>query len=179
VTAPYGDIIALHQNHCFVPTVSALDIATADPFYDIAGDPDLLAHTPFDNLYVPDGNEPHVTVTPENALWLLDEIDPPSTAVRDVAAPPAFSLLAAAPNPFDEVTTVRWQLSRGTRLRVEVFDVRGRRVASLLDGARPAGPGEVRWTGRDGSGRAVAAGVYFVRLEAAGETRARRVVLVR
>jgi FlgD Ig-like domain/Palmitoyl protein thioesterase len=179
VVAPYGDIIALYPNHCFIPSVSALDIATADPFYDIAGDPDLLAHTPFDDVYVPAGNEPHVTVTPENAVWLLDEIDPPATAVRDVAAPPAFALLEAAPNPFGEATSVRWQLARGARVRAEVFDVRGRRVASLLDGVRPAGPGEVRWTGRDGNGHAVAAGVYFVRVEAAGETRARRVVLVR
>ena len=179
VVPPYGDIIALYPNHCFIPTVSALDIATADPFYDIAGDPDLLTHTPFANLYVPDGNEPHVTVTPENAVWLLDEIDPPATAVRDVTAPPAFSLLEAAPNPFGEATAVRWLLARGARIRADVYDVRGRRVASLLDGVRPAGPGEVRWSGRDGNGRAVAAGVYFVRVTAAGETHARRVVLVR
>ncbi len=178
VAAPYGDIIALHQRHCFIPTVSALDIATADPFYDVAGDPDLLAHTPFDNLYVPVANEPHVTVTPENAVWLLDEIDPPATAVRNGTAPRAFTLLEAAPNPFGETTTVRWQLARATRVRAEVFDVRGRRVVSLLDGVRSAGPGEVRWTGRDGNGRALAAGVYFIRVVAAGETRARRVVLV-
>lgn len=179
VAAPYGDIIALYPNHCFIPTVSALDIATTDPFYDVAGDPDLLAHTPFANVYVPDGNEPHITVTPENAVWLLDEIDPPPTSVRDATSPPAFSLLAAAPNPFGDATTVRWDLSRGARVHADVFDVRGRRVASLVDGIRAAGPGEVRWSGRDGSGRAVAAGVYFVRVEVAGETQARRVVLVR
>jgi hypothetical protein len=179
VAAPYGDIIALHQRHCFIPTVSALDIAGAGPFYDVAGDPDLLAHTPFDDLYVPNDNQPHITVTPENAVWLLDEIDPPATAVRDITTPPAFSLLGAAPNPFGEATVLRWQLPRGARVRVDVFDVRGRRVVSLLDGARPAGPGEVRWTGRDERGRAVAAGVYFVRARALGETVTSRVVRVR
>ena len=179
VTAPYGDIVALHQNHCFIPTVSALDIATTDPFYDIAGDPDLLSHTPFDNLYVSAVNEPHITVTPENAVWLLDEIDPPVTAVGGGASAPAFTLLDAAPNPFGEATAVRWQLARNSRVRVDVFDVRGRRVTTLLDATRTAGPGEVRWAGHDRSGRAVAAGVYFVRVEAAGESRTRRVVLVR
>jgi hypothetical protein len=64
-------------------------------------------------------------------------------------------------------------------VRVDVFDVRGRRVITLLDGARSAGPGEIRWTGRDGNGCAVAAGVYFLRAEAAGEIRTRRLVLVR
>ena len=179
VPAPYGDIVALHDNHCFIPTVSALDIATTDPFYDVAGDPDLLDHTPFANLFVPGVNEPHVTVTPENAVWLLDEIDPPATAIRSTTPPAAFALLGAAPNPFGERTAVRWQLERGAHVRAEVFDVRGRRVATLLDAARPAGPGEVRWTGRDGNGQAVAAGVYFVRVEAAGETQTRRLVLVR
>ncbi len=67
VVAPYGDIIALHDSHCFIPTISALDISTTDPFYDIAGDPDLVSHTPFANVYVPPDNQPHITVTPENA----------------------------------------------------------------------------------------------------------------
>jgi hypothetical protein len=179
VPAPYGDIVALHQRHAFIPTVSALDVATNDPFYDIAGDVDLLSHTPFDNLYFPTTNEPHVTVTPANALWLLDEIDPPATAVRDIAAPPAFSWIAAAPNPFGDATSVRWQLSQTARVRVDVFDVRGHRVSTLLDATRPAGAGEVRWTGRDRSGRAVTTGVYFVRVQARGETRTTRVVRVR
>ncbi|HEX5131074.1 MAG TPA: FlgD immunoglobulin-like domain containing protein [Candidatus Krumholzibacteria bacterium] len=179
VVAPYGDIVALHDSHCFIPAVSALAITTTDPFYDIAGDADLLAHTPFDNLFIPDTNEPHVTVTPANAVWLLDEIDPPVTAVRSATVPPAFASIAASPNPFGDQTLVRWQLTRGAQVRAEVYDVRGRRVTTLLDAARPAGPGEVRWTGHDGNGRRVAAGVYFVRVRAAGETQTRRLVLVR
>ena len=179
VQAPYGDIVALYQSHCFIPTVSALDIATTNPFYDVAGDPQLLSHTPFANLYVPATNEPHVTVTPGNAAWLLDEIDPPATAVRSGATAPAFSLAAVAPNPFDAETSVRWDLSRATRVRVDVFDVAGRRITTLLDSQRPAGLGEVRWHGRDDRGRAIAAGVYFVRVSALGQTQTRRAVVLR
>jgi hypothetical protein len=179
VAAPYGDIVALYDNHCFIPTVSALDVATSDPFYDVAGDPDLLSHIPFDDFYAPVANEPHVTVTPDNAAWLLDEIDPPSTAVRDGAAPSALSSLTTAPNPFGESTSVRWQLSGAARVRVEVFDVRGRRVATLLDETRPAGAEELRWTGRDHRGTPVAGGVYFVRVQAMGEALTRRVVRIR
>ncbi len=179
VVAPYGDIVALHQNHCFIPTISALDIATTNPFYDVAGDPQLLSHTPFDNLYVPAINEPHVTVTPANAPWLLDEIDPPATAVHDHSSPPSFSLSAVAPNPFDAEASVRWDLSRAARVRVDVFDVAGRRVTTLLDAQRPAGWGEVRWHGRDHAGRSVAAGVYFVRVSAMGQTRIARAVILR
>jgi len=175
-----GDIIALYPNHCFIPSVSALDINTTNPFYDIAGDPNLLANTPFDNLYVPATNEPHVTVTPGNAPWLLNEIDPILSAVPPVAAHvPAFSLLDAAPNPFGDQTLVRWNLARNSHVQVDVFDVAGRRVTTLLDGTKSAGAGNVQWSGRDGHGRTVAAGVYFVRMQAAGETRTKRIVLVR
>ena len=178
VVAPYGDIVALHPSHCFIPTISALDIATTNPFYDVAGDANLLSHTPFDNLYVPAGNEPHVTVTPGNAPWLLDEIDPILTAVPAGVHTPAFSLLEAAPNPFDTQTLVRWNLARSSRVRVDVYDVAGRRVTTLVNEARAAGPGDVRWSGRDTRGAAMAAGVYFVRMQAAGETRTGRIVLV-
>jgi hypothetical protein len=180
VSTPCGDIIAEHNSHCFIPTVSALDIATGDPFYDVAGDPDLLIHTPFDNLFVSDTNEPHVTVTPANAVWLLDEIDPPATAVGDTPRLPAvMSALSVSPNPFGAQVAVRWELGRRANVRAEIYDVRGRRVVTLLDAARPAGPGEVSWAGRDGNGQTVAAGVYFIRVHAAGETRTHRMVLVR
>jgi len=73
--APYGDIVALHPNHCFVPTVSALDLDTADLFYDVAGDPDLLAHTSFDAVYYAAAdNEEHVHISPAAAVALLAEV---------------------------------------------------------------------------------------------------------
>jgi len=92
---------------------------------------------------------------------------------------PAFSLLEAAPNPFGDQTLVRWNLARNSHVHIDVFDVAGRRVTTLLDATRTAGPGNVSWNGRDVRGRNVAAGVYFVRVQAAGELRTKRVVLVR
>lgn len=82
--APYGDIIALHQRHDFIPTVSALGLDTQDLFYDIAGDPDLLASTPFDAGYFPQANQEHVLVTPENAAWVVAEVGSGRTAAADV-----------------------------------------------------------------------------------------------
>jgi hypothetical protein len=180
VVPPVGDIVALYPNHCFIPAVSALDINTTNPFYNIAGDPNLLANTPFANVYYPTSNEPHVTVTPGNAPWLLNEIDPVLSAVPPLASrAPGFSLLDAAPNPFGDQTLVRWNLARNSRVQVAVYDVAGRRVTTLVDGARAGGPGAVRWTGRDTNGHTVAAGVYFVRMQAAGEIETKRIVLVR
>ena len=71
----YGDIIALHSSHCFVPTISALDIDTTDLFYDIADDALILEKTPFDVIYFSAENEEHMSVTPENAPWFLEEVN--------------------------------------------------------------------------------------------------------
>jgi hypothetical protein len=179
VVAPYGDIVALYPSLCFIPTVSALDIATSDPFYDVDGDPDLLAHTPFDNLFASATNEPHVTVTPNNAVWLLDEIDPPATAVRVKSPPPAFSVLSASPNPFAGETSVRWQLSRAGRVRVDVFDVRGARVATLVDHELHPGTFTATWGGTDDRGRGVSSGVYYARLSAGVTQTTAKLVLLK
>lgn len=74
VTAPYGDIIALHGSHSFIPTVSALALETDDPFYDIAGQADLLGLTEFDQVYFPADNQEHIEITPQSKAWFLAEI---------------------------------------------------------------------------------------------------------
>ncbi|MDD5089045.1 MAG: hypothetical protein PHI18_09665, partial [bacterium] len=74
VEAPNGDIIALYSSHCFIPTISSLDLAVSDPFFDIAGAPDLYALTPFDTLYFPAVNQDHITVTPEGYGWFVQEV---------------------------------------------------------------------------------------------------------
>ncbi|MCK4409931.1 MAG: T9SS type A sorting domain-containing protein, partial [Candidatus Eisenbacteria sp.] len=83
------------------------------------------------------------------------------------------------PNPFGGATTVLFNVPREGRAVIRVYDVSGRLVRTVDDSFREAGPHEVRWNGRNGNGDAVASGVYFVRLEAAGNSKTRKVVLLR
>ncbi len=73
-TAPYGDIVATHDSHSFIPTVSALALNSNDPFYDVAGDQNLLQNTPFQQVYFPVANQEHIDINPENKLWFVGEI---------------------------------------------------------------------------------------------------------
>jgi choice-of-anchor B domain-containing protein len=83
------------------------------------------------------------------------------------------------PNPFNPVTTVEYEMDRAMHARLRIYDVSGALVRTLLDERVPAGPHQARWDGRDESGRAVASGVYYCRLEA-GTTRATlRMVLLK
>lgn len=173
VDAPYGDIVALTQNHCFIPTISALALTnTSDPFYDVAGDPDLLVHTPFDAVFVPDANEEHVAITPASAAWLLAELEQ-----GVLGAPPgpagAAAFVALAPNPSRGPTRIAFSLAVETDVDLRVFDVAGREVAVLARGRLPLGTHERTW---DGAG--VRPGLYFARLAAGGRVSTRRVVRV-
>jgi hypothetical protein len=178
VPAPFGDIVALHPAHCFIPTVSALALATTDPFFDVAGAPDLLALTPFDAAYFPAANQEHVLVTPENAAWVIDEVERGAVGVPASPAPAAALRLNAGPNPFAGATRLAFTLPREAVVELGVFGIDGREVAPLLRGARAAGPHALSWDGRDARGARVPAGVYFVRLAAGGASATRRVVVL-
>jgi hypothetical protein len=88
--------------------------------------------------------------------------------------------LVIGPNPFRPGTTIRFGVpASGGHARVDVLNVRGRRIRTLLDAQQPGGIATLRWDGRDGAGVSVGAGVYFVRLEMDGKATTRRVVHVR
>ncbi len=92
----------------------------------------------------------------------------------------ATALFPPQPNPVRASTRVRFDLAgQGTRpVRVDVYDVNGRHVRTLVNGALPPGEFEVSWDGRARAGKRVAAGVYFVRLDASGTELSRKVVVL-
>jgi hypothetical protein len=75
----------------------------------------------------------------------------------DFLAPPS-------PNPFLGLATIRFGLARAGEVRLELFDLAGRRVRTLASGVVSPGPHITTWDGRDQHGNHVRAGVYFVRL---------------
>jgi len=88
-------------------------------------------------------------------------------------------LLANAPNPFGAATEIRFGLPVESRVRVEIYDVAGRRVRAHDMGAVGAGWQRFAFDGRDDTGRALPSGVYFYRVSAAGETQTRKMVIQR
>jgi hypothetical protein len=91
--------------------------------------------------------------------------------VGDTTVPAAFALRGSEPNPFNAGTTVRWEVpAGGARVELAIFDARGCRVRTLIEGALPAGRHSLRWDGRDDAGRTLATGTYFCRLAADGRT---------
>jgi hypothetical protein len=82
----------------------------------------------------------------------------------------------ARPQPARGATTLDFSLAQAGDARLEVLDLRGARVATLVSGRLAAGAHSVRWDGRDDAGRLAPPGAYFVRLQAGGVTSSRRIV---
>ena len=97
---------------------------------------------------------------------------------RGTALPTDFALGQNYPNPFNPSTTIPYQIPASAHVRLEVFNLLGQRLATLVDGVQSAGAHTVQWDATDAAGRAVGAGVYIYRLSSGGMTESRRMVLV-
>jgi flagellar hook assembly protein FlgD len=75
------------------------------------------------------------------------------------------------PNPLTGSTTIRYAVPAEGRVIVEIYDINGRNVATLVDAKKPAGFHEVAWNGRDETGSTAASGMYFCVLKVENEPR--------
>lgn len=111
----------------------------------------------------------NVTVTRAVAPGAVDEGNP-AVAPR---------LAAPAPNPFQRSTTIRFDLPKAGEVRLNVFDMQGRLIRSLVSGAMEAGPVTLTWDGTDDGGRPASAGLYALSLDAVGTRQTRRILRLR
>jgi hypothetical protein len=102
----------------------------------------------------------------------------PPVAAPDVAGD-AGGLVRASPNPFRESTQIFLPARFGSALQVEVLDTAGRRVRRLVPGNAGGDGARVAWDGRDEDGRAVPAGVYFVKVRSPEAESTAKVLRVR
>ena len=102
----------------------------------------------------------------------------PLAALGGQALPEQFALGPNYPNPFNPTTIIPYQLPTTMHVRLEVFNILGQRLTTLVDGERAGGFHAVRWDATDAAGQAMAAGVYFYRLSGEGVQATRRMVLI-
>ena len=101
-----------------------------------------------------------------------------TTETLSPALPKRFHLGQNYPNPFNPSTIIPYQLPVSTHARLDVFNLLGQRVATLVDEQRPAGSHTTRWDATNSAGRRVGAGVYLYRLQGGGMKATHRMVLI-
>jgi hypothetical protein len=84
-----------------------------------------------------------------------------------------------APNPFAVATTLSYSLPAPADVKLTVYDVSGRRVATVFAGQADADEHEVQWNATDDNGKPVSAGIYFCRIQAGNQSLTRKLVVVR
>lgn len=101
------------------------------------------------------------------------------SGVEDGGVPVAFGPARNYPNPFNPETTIEFVAPADGRVRLTVFDARGRQVRILADESMRAGSHTVTWDGRDDHGHLLASGIYFHRLESGGVAHIGKMVLLK
>ena len=103
---------------------------------------------------------------------------------RDHSTIPKFCALGQSyPNPFEKITEIRYQIGVDSRQKavvsMNIYDVTGRLVRTLVNELQEPGYYNVSWDGKDDFGKAVPSGIYFYRLEAGDFTGMRKMVIMR
>jgi len=93
--------------------------------------------------------------------------------------PTEFVLLQNYPNPFNPSTTIEYQLPVSSHVTLEVFNVIGQRITTLVDELQTAGAWTVRWSGLDAHSNPVATGLYLYRLKAGNTVLSKKMILMK
>ena len=108
-----------------------------------------------------------------NSISQLSETDDSSSTV------PPLQLLGNYPNPFNPTTTIRFHIKTKSNVKINIYNLRGQKVTTLLNENRLAGLNSVVWNGRDRGDAPVASGVYFYRIECDGTTKTAKMLLMK
>lgn len=98
---------------------------------------------------------------------------------KQAALPERYALNQNYPNPFNEATIIIYELPIASRVTIEIFNVLGQKVTTLLDGQESAGVHSLSWNSTDDSGHPVASGVYFYRISTPNFTAEKKMVLMK
>jgi len=99
---------------------------------------------------------------PDSVFSIITEIDD----VRDATTPNTYTLYPNYPNPFNPATNIRFKVPNSIQVQMDIFDISGRKVLTLLDKEVESGDHSVRWNGTNRHHLRVASGVYLVRMTA-------------
>ena len=114
--------------------------------------------------------------------WYIDDVRVESDplGIDEPGVPtPCFTLQGNYPNPFNPETTIRFSLPGSAAAKLEIFNIKGQKVRTLLDSVMAAGQHSLVWNGLDDAKNPVGNGVYFYRLSSGGKSKTRKMIMLK
>jgi len=93
--------------------------------------------------------------------------------------PTAFKVSQNYPNPFNPATTIEYTVPTRSYVTIEIFNLLGQKVRTLIDETKPAGSYEAIWNGTDDNGKPAASGVYLYRYRAGDIDITKKMILLK
>jgi uncharacterized membrane protein len=90
-----------------------------------------------------------------------------------------FELSQNYPNPFNPVTTIEFSIPTQSQVKIEVFNVQGQKVRTLVNEAKSAGSYRIEWNGVDDAGRPVSTGIYLYRFQSGDVVQTKKMLLLK
>ena len=110
----------------------------------------------------------------------IEKLDLTTTAETDeFSIPKEIYLEQNYPNPFNPTTTISFKIPKNSKVLLEIFDIFGKRIKTLLNSELNAGKYSFEWNGTDENGNQVASGIYFYRLIAGKNSITKKMTLIR
>jgi hypothetical protein len=114
-----------------------------------------------------------------NEVWFNDTI----TSINDEGSsfhefPKEFQLFQNYPNPFNPTTTIRYDVTKNSELKLKIYDQLGRLIKTLVDDLKAPGNYAVNWDGTDKMGRQVTSGLYFYRMTSGAFSQTHKAILL-
>ena len=93
--------------------------------------------------------------------------------------PNNFELYQNYPNPFNPSTTIKYYLPQTVKVKIVVYDILGKEVATLINEEQTAGFKSIIWNGMNSNGRLVSSGIYFYQLQAKDLVQTRKMMIIK
>jgi hypothetical protein len=126
--------------------------------------------------------EMYITAVGQDYLPVIDTVDvylQSRTDEENLALPEATYLAANYPNPFNARTEIKFGLNADGAVTLDIFDIGGRKVRTLVDGSLEAGVHNISWDSRNDSGDPIASGTYFYKLSTDTDNIVKKMVLLK
>lgn len=172
--------VANHYSGSLSILENAGDGAFKNPVHFLTGSsPQAIASADLDN----DGDRDIIVVNSgsNNVSVFFNKLNQPTDINEDTQAlvPEKMILKQNHPNPFNPTTSIEFYLPRKTNVRMDIYNLLGQQVRTLIDRTMPVGNNMVLWDGRNDQGDVLPSGIYFYRFAIESYSATRKMILIR